>query len=73
MMTFPSAALFAAVGSVTKAMASLKQERNLTRARPSFCSLDDYYELVGLERQQRSELDYLDAARSIMNRSRREK
>jgi 2-methylisocitrate lyase-like PEP mutase family enzyme len=73
MMTFPSAALFAAVGSVTRAMASLKKERNLTRARPSFCALDEYYDLVGLERQQRSELEYLDAARNIMSRSRGEK
>ena len=66
MMTFPSAALFAAVGAVTRAMASLKKESSLDGARPGFCTLDEYYDLVGLERQQQSEQDYLTAARDVM-------
>ena len=68
MMTFPSAALFAAVGSVTRAMASLKKDRNLDAARPSFCTLDGYYDLVGLAQQQQSEQDYLRAARDVVKR-----
>ena len=68
MMTFPSAALFAAVGAVTRAMASLKKESSLDGARPGFCTLNEYYELVGLERQQQSEQDYLTAARDVMAR-----
>ena len=68
MMTFPSAALFAAVGSVTRAMASLKRDRNLDAARPSFCTLPEYYDLVGLERQTQAEQDYLAAARAIIAR-----
>jgi methylisocitrate lyase len=68
MMTFPSAALFAAVGSVTRAMASLKRDRNLDPARASFCTLQEYYDLVGLERQTQAEQDYLAAARAIIAR-----
>jgi len=71
MMTFPSAALFAAVGAVTRAMASLKKSSSLDEARPDFCSLDDYYALVGLERQQQSEQDYLTAARDVLVNRRR--
>ena len=71
MMTFPSAALFAAVGAVTRAMASLKKESSLDGARPGFCTLDEYYDLVGLERQQQSEQDYLTAARDVMARRKR--
>ena len=71
MMTFPSAALFAAVGAVTRAMASLKKESSLDGARSGFCTLDEYYDLVGLERQQQSEQDYLTAARDVMARRKR--
>ena len=71
MMTFPSAALFAAVGAVTRAMAALKKDNSLDGARPGFCTLDEYYDLVGLERQQQSEQDYLTAARDVMTRRRR--
>ena len=71
MMTFPSAALFAAVGAVTRAMASLKKESSLDGARQGFCRLNEYYELVGLERQQQSEQDYLTAARDVMARRKR--
>ena len=71
MMTFPSAALFAAVGAVTRAMASLKKDNSLDGARPGFCTLDEYYDLVGLERQQQSEQDYLTAARDVMARRHR--
>ena len=66
MMTFPSAALFAAVGAVTRAMVALKKDNSLDGARPGFCGLDEYYDLVGLERQQQSEQDYLTAARDVM-------
>ncbi|MDP2356261.1 MAG: oxaloacetate decarboxylase [Beijerinckiaceae bacterium] len=71
MMTFPSAALFAAVGEVTRAMASLKRDSNLDAARPGFCALQDYYELVGLERQNAAEQDYLAAARAVIEKRRR--
>ncbi len=71
MMTFPSAALFAAVGEVTRAMASLKRDNNLDAARPGFCGLEDYYELVGLDRQNAAEQEYLCAARAVIAKRRR--
>lgn len=71
MMTFPSAALFAAVGEVTRAMASLKRDNNLDAARPGFCGLQDYYELVGLDRQNAAEQEYLSAARAVIAKRRR--
>lgn len=71
MMTFPSAALFAAVGNVTRAMSSLRRDRNLDAARPGFCDLQDYYGLVGLDRQNKAEQDYLAAARAVIERRRR--
>ena len=70
MMTFPSAALFAAVGEVTRAMGSLKRDRNLDAARPGFCSLQDYYELVGLDQQNEAEQQYLVAARAVIEKRR---
>ena len=70
MMTFPSAALFAAVGEVTRAMGSLRRDRNLDAARPGFCSLQEYYDLVGLEGQNRAEQDYLAAARDVIAKRR---
>lgn len=70
MMTFPSAALFAAVGEVTRAMGSLRRDRNLDGARPGFCSLQEYYDLVGLERQNKAEQDYLAAAREVIAKRR---
>jgi methylisocitrate lyase len=70
MMTFPSEALFAAVGEVTRAMASLKRDNNLDAARPGFCALQDYYELVGLDAQNAAEQDYLAAARAVIAKRR---
>ncbi|MFN3888858.1 MAG: oxaloacetate decarboxylase [Beijerinckiaceae bacterium] len=70
MMTFPSAALFAAVGEVTRAMGALRRDRHLDAARPGFCSLNEYYELVGLDRQNRAEQEYLAAARAVIDKRR---
>lgn len=70
MMTFPSAALFAAVGEVTRAMGALRRDRSLDAARPGFCSLQDYYDLVGLDRQNKAEQDYLAAARAVLGKRR---
>ena len=70
MTTFPSAALFAAVGEVTRAMGSLKKDRNLDAARPGFCSLQNYYELVGLDQQNQAEQNYLAAARAVIEKRR---
>jgi 2-methylisocitrate lyase-like PEP mutase family enzyme len=71
MMTFPSAALFAAVGAVSRAMASLKAHSSLDQARPSFCTLDDYYRIVRLDEQKAAEEGFLEAARATMARLKR--
>ncbi len=68
MMTFPSAALFAAVGAVTRAMGSLKKTGTLEASRPSFCSLDDYYGILKLNEQKDAEQIYLDAAQETLKR-----
>ena len=68
MMTFPSAALFAATGAVTRAMRSLKNTGTLEESRPSFCTLDEYYGLVRLNEQKETEQRYIDAAQETLRR-----
>jgi 2-methylisocitrate lyase-like PEP mutase family enzyme len=67
MMTFPSVALFAATGAVTRAMAALKRDKTYDAVRPDLCSLDDYYRLVGLAEQNQAEADYFAAATTIVS------
>ena len=66
MMTFPSAALFAAVGGVTRAMSALAHEKNYDAVRPEFCTLQDYYALVGLDAQNAAEQNYFAEACAIV-------
>lgn len=66
MVSYPSAALFAAVGGVTRAMAALKRDRHTDAVKHEFVALQDYYELVGLERQNRNEEALLARAREIV-------
>ena len=74
MMTFPSAALFAAVGGVTRAMSALARSKNYDAVRPEFCTLQDYYALVGLTAQNEAEQDYFAQACAIVaNRTLRKK
>ena len=67
MMTFPSVALFAAAGAVTRAMATLKRDHTYDAVRPDLCSLDDYYRLVGLSEQNAAEADYFASATAIVS------
>jgi len=67
--TFPSAALFTAVGSVTRAMRALKNDLSFEAVNPQMSPLADYYELVGLDRQIATEESYLEAARDVMARA----
>jgi 2-methylisocitrate lyase-like PEP mutase family enzyme len=48
-VSFPSAALFAAVGGVTRAMQALKKDGNFEAVDDELVPLDDYYDLVGLK------------------------
>jgi methylisocitrate lyase len=47
-VSFPSAALFAAVGGVARAMQALKADGNFDAVDNELVPLDDYYDLVGL-------------------------
>jgi len=66
--TFPSAALFAATGAVTRAMQALKRDKSFAAVNPQMQPLKDYYDLVGLDRQIETEENYLKAARAIAAR-----
>ncbi len=46
---FPSAALFAAVGGVARAMQALKKDGNFDAVDKELVPLEDYYDLVGLK------------------------
>jgi 2-methylisocitrate lyase-like PEP mutase family enzyme len=65
MVSFPSAALFAAVGGVTRAMQSLKNNGDFEAVADEICPLDDYYDLVGLQGYMDAEQRYLDAAAKL--------
>ena len=67
MMTFPSVALFAAAGAVTRAMATLKRDHTYDAVRPDLCGLDDDYRLVGLSEQNAAEADYFASATAIVS------
>ena len=71
MVSYPSAALFAAVGGVTRAMTTLKRDRNLDAVRQELVALQDYYGLVGLDAQNREEDEYLAVARAAIARRKR--
>ncbi len=66
--TFPSAALFAAVGGVARAMKALKDHHSFETVQSELSPLNDYYELVGLDRQNATENSYLAAARAVIEK-----
>ena len=70
-VTFPSATLFAAVGAVTRTLQALKRDRTFDAVKQDFCSLDEYYDLVGLAAQTAKETDYLNAAKVAVDKVRK--
>lgn len=48
-VSFPSAALFAAVGAVTRAMQALKRDHNFEAVAQELCPLEEYYKVVDLK------------------------
>lgn len=64
-VSFPSAALFAAVAAVKKVMAALKRDRSLDGVTGDLVPLNDYYELVGLKDMLTREESYDKAAQKI--------
>jgi 2-methylisocitrate lyase-like PEP mutase family enzyme len=73
LVTFPSATLFAAVGAVTRTLQALKRDRSFEAVKDELSPLNDYYELVGLDRQTATEESYLAAAKDIVERFRHKK
>jgi 2-methylisocitrate lyase-like PEP mutase family enzyme len=68
-VSLPSTALFAAVAGVRKAMAGVKRTGSLRAVQADLVSLEQYYELVGLDEMNRREESYLAAARGLAGRS----
>ena len=69
-VTFPSAALFAAVGGVTRAMQALKREGSFAAVENELVPLDDYYDLVGMKQYSSSERDWVEGAGKIVAKRR---
>jgi 2-methylisocitrate lyase-like PEP mutase family enzyme len=68
-VVFPSAALFAAVGGVTRAMQAIKQDRSFEKVSDELCSLDEYYDIVQLQGHNSLERKYVQAAEGIINKN----
>ena len=64
--SYPSLTLFAAAQAVTRAMRELKHDGSLARANAHAMSLEEYYELVGLQEQVAREEAYDRAAAAIV-------
>jgi 2-methylisocitrate lyase-like PEP mutase family enzyme len=57
---FPSAALFAGVGGVKRAMEALKRDKSFAAVEDEICALDDYYDIVRLKRHNDQEQDWVE-------------
>ena len=68
MATFPSAALFAAVGGVKRAMEALKRDRSFVAVENEIVPLEDYYEIVRLKRHNDLEQGYVEKADALAKR-----
>ena len=63
--SFPSAALFAAVGGVKRAMDALKRDRSFAAVEDEICGLEDYYDIVRLKRHNDQEQDWVERGEAI--------
>ena len=58
-VSLPSTALFAAVAGVRKAMAGVKRTGSMRAVQADVCTLEEYYEIVGLAEMNRREESYV--------------
>ena len=65
-ITFPSAALFAAVGGVRRAMAALKRDMSFGAVENEIEPLESYYEIVRLKRHNDLEQSYVEKAERMV-------
>ena len=57
---FPSAALFAGVGGVKRAMEALMRDKSFAAVEDEICGLEDYYDIVRLKRHNDMEQDWVE-------------
>lgn len=67
-VSLPSIALFAAARAVSDVMAKLRRDNALSGAADDLIPLEDYYGLVGLDREMAREESYHEAARHLVER-----
>jgi 2,3-dimethylmalate lyase len=65
-ITFPSAALFAAVGGVHRAMAALKRDMSFAAVENEIEPLEGYYDIVRLKRHNDLEQSYVEKAERMV-------
>jgi methylisocitrate lyase len=65
-VSLPSTALFAAVAGVRKAMAGVKRTGSMRAVQADVCTLEEYYEIVGLGEMTRREEAYAGDARGLI-------
>ena len=64
--SFPSAALFAAVGGVKRAMEALKRDKSFAAVEDEICGLEDYYDIVRLKRHNDMEQDWVERGQAAV-------
>ncbi len=69
-VSFPSAALFAAVGGVQRAMQALMREGSFDAVEKELVPLDDYYDLVGLQAFNAAEKRWVEDGEAIVRKRR---
>ncbi len=65
-VVFPSAALFAAVGGVARAMAAIKRDKSFAAVEDELVSLEGYYDIVRLKDFNDRERQYDEAAATLI-------
>jgi methylisocitrate lyase len=72
-VSFPSAALFAAVGGVARAMQALKRDRSFDAVASELIPLDGYYDVVGMKKFNDQERQYVEKGEKIAAKRRQKK
>jgi 2,3-dimethylmalate lyase len=70
-VSFPSAALFAAVGAVTRAMQALRRDGSFDAVAGELIPLDGYYDVVGFEKFMDNERSWVEGAEAIVAKHRK--
>jgi methylisocitrate lyase len=71
-VTLPTVALYAAAWNVKRVLAELRRSNSLASVEDKLVPLDDYYEVVGFDRELARADGYQEAARALVSRKRSE-